>query len=299
MLTQWDRIKAVQRMQQHIEERLEEPITMASLARAAGYSRWHAARLFKELTGLAPFEYIRARRLSAAAERLQHGPVRVTDVAFDFVFDSHEGFTRAFSRHFGLPPSRLRDSGAEVELFLPPQLGDWYTRRQRGELEMSDSPQTVFVQVIDRPARRMIVRRGTQATHYFEYCDEVGCEVWDRLSAVEAAQREPEGLWLPQGLRPEGTSTYVQAVEVPLDYEGPLPEGMELMDMPAHKVMVFQGPPFQDAAFEQAISTLWDAINAYQPETCGFAWDDEAGPRFQLRPEGWRGYVEGRPVRAL
>jgi hypothetical protein len=57
-------------------------------------------------------------------------------------------------------------------------------------------------------------RRPPQVpTHYFEYCEEVGCEVWDQLSAVEAALQEPMGLWLPEALRPADSSTYVQGVE--------------------------------------------------------------------------------------
>ena len=40
-------------------------------------------------------------------------------------------------------------------------------------------------------------------------------------------------------------------------------------------------------------------MKTYRPETYGFAWADEDGPRFQLRPEGYRGYIEGRLVRAV
>jgi AraC-like DNA-binding protein len=300
--TRWDRIKVVERMQAHIEAHLGEPITMAALARAAGYSPWYAARLFKEFTGKTPFEYVRLRRLSTAAERLRDTPSKVVDVAFDFVFDSHEGFTRAFARSFGVSPSRFRH-GCPAELFYPPQLRDWYARRQRGELDVAKKletpPTTVFVQVMDRPARRAIVKRGKKATHYFEYCEEVGCEVWTQLGTIEGALGEPMGLWLPERFRAPGTSAYVQGVEVPADYAGPVPEGLDLIDLPACQQMVFQGPPFEDQDFEAAIASLWDAMNAYRPETYGFAWADDDGPRFQLRPEGYRGYIEGRPVRRV
>jgi AraC-like DNA-binding protein len=47
------------------------------------------------LTGKTPFEYIRALRLSRAAVKLRDEDVKIIDVALDFVFDSHEGFTRA------------------------------------------------------------------------------------------------------------------------------------------------------------------------------------------------------------
>ncbi len=300
MLTRWDKIKAVQRMQDHIEAHLREPITMLDLARAARYSPWHAARLFKDLTGKSPFEYVRLRRLSEAAENLKGSQRRVVDVAFDFVFDSHEGFTRAFARQFGMPPNRFRTSTTSVELFLPPQLRDGYLRRQQGETPMTQAPmQTVFVQVLDRPARRMIVKRGVKATHYFEYCEEVGCDVWDVLSGIEGAVQEPLGMWLPEAMRRPGTSAYVQGVEVPKEGTWEVPEGFEVMDLPPCKMMVFQGPPFDEAQFEQAIEALWDVMKAYRPETYGFAWADEDGPRFQLRPEGYRGYIEGRPVRVV
>ncbi len=299
-MTRWDKIKAVQRMQDHIEAHLREEITMLALARAARYSPWHAARLFKDLTGKSPFEYIRSRRLSEAAENLRGSQRRVLDVALDFVFDSHEGFTRAFARQFGVSPNRFRKSKTSVELFLPPQLRDGYLRRQQGEISVAQTPmQTVFVQVLDRPARRMIVKRGVKATHYFEYCEEVGCDVWDVLSGIDGAVQEPLGMWLPEAMKRPGTSTYVQGVEVPTEGTWEIPAGFEVMDLPACKMMVFQGPAFDEAHFEQAIEALWDVMKLYRPETYGFAWADDDGPRFQLRPEGYRGYIEGRPVRVV
>jgi len=40
-------------------------------------------------------------------------------------------------------------------------------------------------------------------------------------------------------------------------------------------------------------------MSTYRPETHGFRWADEDGSLFQLRPEGCRGYIEGRPVRLV
>ncbi len=158
---------------------------------------------------------------------------------------------------------------------------------------------TVFVQVIDRPARKLLVRRGRKAKHYFEYCEEVGCEVWEDLGRIEGALQEPMGLWLPPGMQKPGTSPYVQGVEMPASYSGEIPAGCDVIDLAACKMMVFQGPPFDDKDFSQAITSLWDCMNAYKPETYGFAWADNDAPRFQFAPLGYRGYIEGRPVRAL
>ncbi len=34
-------------------------------------------------------------------------------------------------------------------------------------------PQTYFIQVVDRPARKLILKRGVKAYHYFEYCFDI------------------------------------------------------------------------------------------------------------------------------
>lgn len=64
-----EQINAVTQMQRYIEEHLDEPITLHILAQAAGYSPWHCAKFFKELTGKAPLEYIRMCRLFICSTR--------------------------------------------------------------------------------------------------------------------------------------------------------------------------------------------------------------------------------------
>ena len=295
----WVKILAVQKMQDYIEEHLHEPITLVMLAKAAGYSPWHAARMFKEMTGKTPFDYIRSLRLSRAAMKLHNEDVKIMDVALDFVFDSHEGFTRAFSKQFGITPKDYTRNRPELNLFMPRQVGDYYLTLQKGDGTMSKNLNTVFVQVMERPVRKLILKRGIKATHYFEYCNEVGCDVWDVLSRIKDALYEPIGMWLPDNMRKPGTSVYAQGVEVPLDYTGEVPEGYELIELPPCKMMVFQGPPFYDQNFQEAIGELWEVMKSYNPELYGFKWADEDGPRFQLSPMGYRGYIEGRPVRSI
>lgn len=294
-------VNAVQRMQSYIEAHLLEPITLHKLASAAGYSPWHAARIFKALTGKTPFGYIRAVRLSRAAMRLRGGDVRIVDVAFDFVFDSHEGFTRAFSKQFGLTPQRFHQENPPIKLFLPGDIRENYLALQKGEYTMSEHQKssTIFVQVVDRPARKLILKRGIQASDYYAYCEEVGCEVWDILTGIKQALYEPVGMWLPDIFRTPGTSIYAQGVEVPLDFSGSIPVGFEIINLPPCKMMIFQGEAYDDSEFEKAIGSLWETMKNYQPELYGFRWADLDGPRFQLEPQGYRGYIEGRPVRSV
>jgi hypothetical protein len=184
---------------------------------------------------------------------------------------------------------------------MPYSIRDYYLRLQKGEKSMAknQNTNTVFVQVIEKPARKLILKRGIKATHYFEYCDEVGCDIWGMLTSVKEAIYEPMGVWLPNNMIKPGTSLYAQGVEVPVNYEGAIPEGFDIIELPPCKMMVFQGQPFDDESFEDAIGEQWEVMKSYNPELYGFRWADEDAPRFQLEPVGYRGYIEARPVRQV
>ena len=299
-MEKWERINAVSRMQDYIKSHITEEISLLNLAQAANYSPWHAARLFKEMTGKTPFTYIRIYRLSVAALTLRDNCPRILDVALDFVFDSHEGFTRAFSKQFGISPYLYSKEAPPIKLFMPFPIRDYYRIMNKGEKTMKteNKSNTIFTQVIERPARKLILKRGQNAKDYFEYCDEVSCDVWGILSSVKEALYEPFGMWLPSNLVKPGTSIYAQGVEVPFDYVGIVPEGFEIIDLKPCKMMVFQGEPFEEEHFEDAIGDVWHTMKKFNPELYGFEWANQDGPRFQLEPRGYRGYIEARPVRA-
>lgn len=154
----------------------------------------------------------------------------------------------------------------------------------------------IFIQVVERPARKVMLKRGIRAKDYFAYCEEVGCDIWSVLTSVKEALYEPIGMWLPNHLIREGTSKYVQGVELPLDYSGSIPDGYDLIELPPCKMMIFQGEPFEDPDFMDAIGEVWRHIETFDPTVYGYQWDPEGAPRFQLEPTGVRGYIEALPV---
>lgn len=96
----------------YIEDHLLKRFTVAEVARAAGYSAYHYCRLFHSLTGDSVMGYARKRRLTVAAQALTNGAeTRLIDLALDCGFESQAAFTRAFKRHFGVPPGAVRRSG--------------------------------------------------------------------------------------------------------------------------------------------------------------------------------------------
>ena len=297
MTNKEEKTSAVRRMQDYIMAHYEETITLPDLAKAAMYSPWHALRAFNELVGKTPFEYLRSVRLSAAAKKLRDTDMSVLDVALASAFGSHEGFTKAFSREFAISPQRYRKEAPPLRYFsyYPVRTGRRKSIEEKGEKEMSST--VIFTQVIERPARKLILKRGIKAEDYFEYCEEVGCDVWGILESIKGALYESIGVWLPEGMCKPGTSEYCQGVEMPADFAGQVPEGFDVIDLPACKYMVFNGEPYDDEVFEEAIGIVWDAIEKYDPKPYGWEWAPEDGPRFQLAPIGARGYIEGLPVR--
>ena len=155
---------------------------------------------------------------------------------------------------------------------------------------------SIFVQVVEKPERNVIIKRGKTATHYFEYCEEVGCDVWGLLCSIKSISGEPVCLWLPPQHILPGTSEYVQGVEVSTDYAGQIPDGFDVIKLQKCKYLMFRGEPFAEENFEDAIREVWTAIEKYDPCVVGYDWD-KSNPRIQLEPIGTRGYIELLPVK--
>jgi AraC-like DNA-binding protein len=295
---------AVEQMKLYIQLHLHDRLTAGDVARAAGYSQYHAARIFKLETGLAPFEYIRRKRLTASARALRSEKRKVIDVALDFVFDSHEGFTRAFSNAFGITPKKYSTIPTPEGWLIPFNYIDRINLKTE-ENTMKDTA-VIFTQIIERPARKLLLWRSKAANDYFAYATEIGCgknndssDAWDVLTEIKEALYEPVGVWLPENMRREGTGIYAHAVEVPTNYSGVVPENFELIDLPACKMIVFQGEPYLDENFEEAVGLCMQRIGSFNPQVYGYEYAPELAPRMQLAPEGWRGYIEMLPVRSM
>ena len=102
----------------YIESHLDEPITLDTLAAAAGISRYHLSRSFGYAFGMPIRDYLRRRRLSMAATALAAGETRILDLALSLGFGSHEAFTRAFRDCFGCTPETVRTRGHTNDLTL-------------------------------------------------------------------------------------------------------------------------------------------------------------------------------------
>ena len=287
-------VEAVKKVFEYINENIDKKMSLQEIAKVSGYSSWHISRIFKQHYNKSIFSFIRSLRLSKAALHLRDNESNVLDVALDFMFDSHEGFTRAFAKEFRINPKRYSKDTPPIKLFIPYPINH---KTNKEDNVLDHETIVIFSQVIEKPKRKAIIKRAITAREYFKYCEEVGSDVWGTLCSIKEALFEPAGMWLHKSIINEGTSKYVQGVEVPFDYNGIVPEGFEIIDLDACKAMIFQDPQYDDADFLVAVGKVMKEIDKYDPTSFGFEWADDLSPRFQYQPRGERGYIEGRAVK--
>ena len=291
-----EQMLAVQRMQDYINAHYQEEISLADLASISLFSPWYSHRLFKEYTGYAPADYIRRLRLSKSALRLRDENIKIIDVAFACGFESVDGYQRAFLREFGCNPKEYALNPIPLSLFTA--FGVKFISLWNKEKASMNKAKCVFIQVLEKPAHKVLVKRGEKADNYMDYCYEVGCDIWGLLISMKSLCGEPVSLWLPKQYQKPNTSSYVQGVEVELDYQGVIPEGFDIIELPQSTYLMFQGEPFIEEDYCEAIVSVQEAMDGYDPTAIGYEWDDNQ-PRIQLEPNGKRGYMELRAVKKV
>lgn len=100
-----------------LEESLQEDIGISDAADAASYSLYHFCRLFNRYVHHTPYDYLMRRRLTEAARELKQTDKQIIDIAFEYQFNNHETFCRAFKRFSGMQPKEWRKKGIEDRRF--------------------------------------------------------------------------------------------------------------------------------------------------------------------------------------
>jgi AraC-like DNA-binding protein len=100
----------LRRVIEYVEANLDEPVSLADLAAAAGLTRMHFAAQFRAATGLPPHEYLLRRRIERAQEMLTEGRTSLVEVALSVGFQTQSHFTSVFKRFVGQPPRAWRQS---------------------------------------------------------------------------------------------------------------------------------------------------------------------------------------------
>jgi len=96
----------------HIEENLDQKLSLADLARIASFSPFHFHRIFGAIMGERLNHYIQRLRIEKASAKLIYNPsLSITEIALECGFNSSASFARAFKDHFKVSARQWR-SGA-------------------------------------------------------------------------------------------------------------------------------------------------------------------------------------------
>jgi AraC family transcriptional regulator len=106
-----------------LDQHAAEAVDLASAAGAVGLSPFHFLRVFSNVLGVTPHQYLVCARLRRAASLLADDSRSITDVAFDVGFGDLSNFVRTFHRAAGVSPGGFRRAAKGDRKILQERLG--------------------------------------------------------------------------------------------------------------------------------------------------------------------------------
>ena len=104
--TKEDYLQAVYRTVYYIEQHYNEELTLETLAKVSGFSKYHFHRIFFTIIGESLSTFVRRVRLSASTGKLVRGD-SVTKVARQSGYETPASFAKAFKDNFACSPKEF------------------------------------------------------------------------------------------------------------------------------------------------------------------------------------------------
>jgi len=304
-----------------IKNRNGEAVTLRYLSRKLGYSEYHTTRKFKEITGMQFRDYLRNRKLAFALKEVRDTEKSILDIAFDYGFSSHEAFTRAFKRIYGVAPSEYRKNPVPVVLRTKINPFDRYFFGL-GEIGMIKSTDEIKIYFITIPAHKFLHIRNYESNGYWDFwqkqslipgqdCETI-CGLLDSIKGKldDYGGSEPNsgsGQIMAYIIDPSGRlcdwgipRIECYGVRLPIDYNGEVPPQMIMMDVPEAEYIVFEHGPFDYEQENRSVEEKMEkAMAAFDFTGTGYCLDTSPGRMiyFYHDPEQFWKYI--RPVRKV
>lgn len=271
------------RAPRYVRLHLTEPMSLAQLAREAGSSSYHFARLFQAYVGETPFGFLRRLRLLEALRMLQEdADVSVTEIAMSIGYDTAAAFNKAMRKTIDATPSEFRTMGKEKQDTV---VYDLSRPRYPKETPMNLSA----FEIATRPLTHYVFmeKRGPFA--------EVAPPLWNELQPMvprldQSQVREFLGVsGIDKNRAGEDTMIYQAGVGLASEPKKLL-AGLQHRAIPSGKYarFVLTGPYTQIwQAFDQVFKTLAEKKVELRPEFCveNYLNDPRSTPEDQLLTE--------------
>lgn len=304
-----------------IKEKQDEGMTLSVLSRKFSYSEFYISRKFREISGMKLRDYLRYRRLAFALKEVRDTDKGLLEIAMDYGFSSNEAFTRAFKDTYGTTPSEYRRNPIPVVLRTQLKPFDCYLLGIEGT-GIAASQEDVKVYFVTIPAHKFLHIRNYESIGYWDFwqkqasipgqdCETVcglldsipdklddmgGSEADSGSGQIMAYINEPTGRICSWGI-PLAES---YGVRLPVDYDGPVPEQMRLMDVPEGEYIVFEHGPFDYTTQNQSVEAKIEAaMKEFDYGAAGYVLDVTPGRVFYFYHDCTRYWKYIRPVRKV
>ena len=93
----------------YINDNLDQKIKLDDVAKLIDISQYYFCHLFKESTGIAPYQYVIKQRIEKARELTKQSKLPLAEIAFECGFSSQSQMTQHFRRSVGVTPKVYRN----------------------------------------------------------------------------------------------------------------------------------------------------------------------------------------------
>lgn len=286
-----------------------------------GYSEYYASRKFREVSGMTLKDYIRFRKLAFAARDLREEKQNILEIAVRYGFSSSEALTHAFSSAYGITPSEYRAHPIPLVLRTIIKPFDCYLMEENmKDIEQKQSRSDISTYFIRIPAHKFLHIRNYRSIGYFDFWTKqaeipgMDCETICGLLSSIPGKLDDEGgnennaaagqlmAWInaPEGRICSWGIPLAEAygVRLPADYSGPVPEQMQLMDVPDGEYIVFEHGPFDyETESESVEAKIEHAMKTFDWDKSGYALDTTPERVFYFYHDTERFFKYVRPVR--
>lgn len=255
----------------YIDAHLNTPLSVENLASLAGFSPYYYCRLFSLYMEMPVMEYVRRRRLAKGAAEICKGR-RILDVAMDYGFESHNGFSKAFRKVYGFSPDEYRRRAAPHRPIAPNPLSG-------KPVESTVYPRVRVEQREGFYVAGMVIRTSAEVSS-------IACQpaVWKNNWLVEqenkmyamARPRQHGEYYLSF---PVGSDLYRLVTCVKIQDPETVDDGLYVDWVPPGLYGIFSTPPTADCFAEMIVDTwryifdVWLPESGYVPDPQGLDYE--------------------------
>jgi AraC family transcriptional regulator len=118
-------LQAIYKVIYYIEIHYGDDLTVDSLSKVAGFSKYHFHRIFHSIVGESLGAYVRRVRLQMSANKLAY--LSITQTAMLSGYETHASFAKAFTKRFGLSPKEFSKKVKEKkgDMMIEPKIVDF------------------------------------------------------------------------------------------------------------------------------------------------------------------------------